>query len=461
MKTGSELLAELPFRWGTQGKIFIIGGLGYMFDAWDVVLPGFVLPLLAQSSWHLNSLELGIFGTIGLIGMAVGAFVWGSIADLVGRRKAFSWTVLLFALFSLLSAVAPSYTWLLIFRFISGFGLGGCVPVDYSVVAEFMPKKNRGTMLTLMDVWWPIGATLNGLLASALLPFHNWRVLFLIMVVPALLVFWIRRGIPESPLYLVQSGRRAEADDILSRLAKRTGVTLPATWSWSEKEEKVKVQWLGFITKFRDIWTYSWKITLSVWLIFLSNLLLYYGVLIWLPSILVHQGYSDYKAYLAATVMTAIGVIGTLLAAWLVEAWGRKPVIVIGGILAGLSMVGFGYQIHSHTAAYIWILVFGLTSEIVIPALYAYAPEVYPTRIRGTGFGWASALSRVGSGFVPAIFGSILWPIFGLANTFLAMTIFITISVLFMSIFAPETRGTALDEVIVNASPKPQTNYEG
>lgn len=448
MKNGNEILADLPFRWGTQGKIFIIGGLGYMFDAWDVALSGVVIPLLATSDWNLNALQLGIFGTIALIGMAIGAFSWGSITDLLGRKFSFSLTMLVFSVFSLLCAIAPNYTSLVIFRFIAGLGLGGCIPVDYSLVSEFMPKRKRGVLLSLMNIWYPIGATAAGVGAVLLSPFDNWRLFFLVMVIPALLVFWIRRDIPESPLYLAQRGKTDKADSVLKMLASRTGAKLPKQWVWPEKpQQETKNLLAGVVNQFKQIWTFNWKITLAIWLMFSSILLLYYGVLTWLPTILVDKGYSNYAAYLINTYMTSVGIAGTLLSAWLVEVWGRKIMLVIGGVLGGVAMVGFSFQIYSVSLVSFWILFFGFTIELALPALYAYASEVYPTKIRGTGFGWASTLSRIAAGSVPAVFGSFLWPVFGLKNTFITMLIFITVSVCFMFFVAPETKGKSLDSL--------------
>ncbi len=180
--------------------IFLIGGFAYMFDAWDVLLPAYLFPLLGRSAWHLNPTQLGWLGTSGLVGMALGAFVWGTLSDIVGRRRAFLWTLMNYSVFSILSAFSPTYSVLLVARFITGIGLGGCIPVAYSLVAEFMPRKRRGMMLTAMDVWWPIGGTLNGLIAIVLLRYDSWRVLLLVMGIPALLVFWALSSIPESPL---------------------------------------------------------------------------------------------------------------------------------------------------------------------------------------------------------------------------------------------------------------------
>src|SRR5690348_11722704 len=101
-KRAEDVIQDLPFLWRVQGAIFLIGGLAYMFDAWDVLLPTYLIPLLARSGWHLDNAQLGWLGTIGLIGMGVGAFIWGTIADIVGRKRSFVWTLLIYSVFSLL-----------------------------------------------------------------------------------------------------------------------------------------------------------------------------------------------------------------------------------------------------------------------------------------------------------------------------------------------------------------------
>lgn len=445
IRRADELIQELPFRWTVQGKIFVIGGLAYMFDAWDVLLPGYLIPLLGRSEWHLNDAELGWLATLGLIGMAVGAFLWGTMADIVGRKRAFIWTLLIYSIFSVLSALAPNYTLLLAARFITGIGLGGCIPVAYALVAEFLPRSRRGMMLTAMDVWWPIGGTLNGLVAVTLLPYNNWRLLLLVMALPALLVFWALSAIPESPLYLMRRGRIAEARAVTSDLIRRTTGDVGA-WTLPELEvDTAPPSFARFVRQFRDIWRWNWRVTLAVWGMLIANLLLYFGVITWLPRILVSSGYGIYRAYLFTLSVTAIGIVATLIAAWLVERVGRKWVIVIPGILAGVAIVIFTIQITDPGAARWWLLLFGFMNELVIPAAYCYAPEVYPTLLRGTGFGWASTASRVAAGMVPVIFGAWLWPVLGLTNTFVAITVLVIIANLWLAAVGPETRGKVLE----------------
>ncbi|HEY3682513.1 MAG TPA: MFS transporter [Streptosporangiaceae bacterium] len=445
MKTGDHVVQDLPWRWNTQGRIFIIGGLGYMFDAWDVTLAGFVLPLLGDD-WGLNKLQLGLFGTSGLIGMAIGAFTWGTIADMLGRKRAFTVTLLAFAIFSAVAAVAPNYPILLAARFIAGLGLGGCVPVDYAMVAEFTPRKVRGRALTALDMWWPIGATLCGLASSLMLPLHSWRLMLGVMVIPALLVFWVRRSVPESPLFLVRKGRDAEARKVIGDLIERTGAEV-GEWELPPPEEPGKVTPATFLARFRDVWRFDWKVTLAAWLLMMTVMLEYYGVLTWLPSILKAQGFGEYGAFLTTTGMTAVGIVAALGAAFLVDLFGRKWVIIVSALVGAVTMVLFARTLGVSGQAQWWILFYGLASEVVIPAMYCYIPELYPTLLRGTGFGWASTASRVVAGLVPLIFGTWLWPVLGLTNTFILIGVLIVVALVWLVIVGPETRGRELDTI--------------
>ncbi|MBW4095046.1 MAG: MFS transporter [Acidobacteria bacterium] len=441
--TGDQVVQSLPWRWRVQGTIFLIGGLGFMFDAWDVTLNGFLIPLLSKE-WGLTAGGAAWVGTSNLIGMAVGAFAWGSIADIIGRKKAFSYTLLVFSIFTVAGAFSPDIYWFCVLRFIAGFGLGGCIPVDYALVGEFTPSKYRGRVLTAMDAWWPIGASLCGVISALLISqTHNWRALMLVMVLPALLVVWVRRSVDESPLYLVAHGRRAEASAVIESLIKRTGATVEM-WRLPEAAGAAKLS-LGRVNEqLAALWRFNWKITLAAWSLFLTILLVYYGALTWMPSILVKTGFPEAKAFMATAGMTAIGLLGVVVAALLVERVGRKWILAIAGPLSALSLVIFALVLGIPAVAETWLLIFGFVVQVAIPVLYTYVSELYPTELRGTGFGWASTISRLGAGLVPLVFGSLLWPYLGLPMTFALTGGLVVLAVLWMVFVAPETRGRKL-----------------
>lgn len=441
--TGDHIVQELPWRWRVQGKIFIIGGLGFMFDAWDVTLNGVLIPLLSDH-WSLEPSQAAWIGTANLIGMAVGAFVWGTIADLIGRKKAFTATLLVFSIFTVLGAFSPDIVWFCIFRFIAGFGLGGCVPVDYALVGEFTPRKQRGRVLTAMDGWWPVGAALCGFVSAGIMAtFADWRYTMLIMVLPALLVFWIRRSVPESPLFLISKGRGEEAAHVINDLVRRTGGT-PTEWRLPEPEAMPRLSVGNVFEQLPAIWKHNWKITTAAWALFFSILLVYYLALTWMPRILIESGFAEVRAFITTAGMAAVGLLGVIVAAYFVEKTGRKWILAVTGPLSALILVVVALVIEVPAAVITWLLVYGFVVQIAIPVLYAYVSELYPTELRGSGFGWASTFSRIGAGFGPLIFVSIMWPYLGLAWSFAIAGALVLVSVLWMARFSPETKGAEL-----------------
>ncbi|GAA1363016.1 MFS transporter [Brevibacterium luteolum] len=447
--TADEVLATLPWKWHTQGAIFIIGGLGFMFDAWDVALNGFLIPLLSDH-WNLTIGQAAWIATANLIGMALGAVVWGGIADRIGRKRAFTLTLLFFSLFTIAGAFAPNIGLFLAFRFLAGFGLGGAIPVDYALVGEFTPRKHRGRVLTAMDGWWPIGVTLCAFVSAWILDFGDWRHIMLVMVLPALLIVFVRLFIPESPKYLMAAGRQDEADAVLTRLIERTGS--PVTeWRHDAIEPLPPRKGLGESLsaasgQIAELWRYSARITITAWLLFVSVLLLYYAALTWLPKILREQGLGDQAAFLLTGQMTAIGILGVIVSVVLIETTGRKWMLGTTSLVAAAALVVFAISLGQSGAelnllAKVSILAFGFFIQMAVPALYTYVSELYPTRLRGSGFGWASSASRVATGIAPMIFGSIMWPLLGLTWTFVLTGALAVVAVTVMAIFAHETTG--------------------
>lgn len=454
LPTTADVIADLPWRWRVQGSIFLVGGLGFMFDAWDVALNGFLIPLLSDH-WSLTVGQAAWIATVNLIGMAVGAFVWGGIADRIGRKKAFTLTLLCFSIFTALGALSPNIWIFCLFRFFAGFGLGGCIPVDYALVGEFSPAKHRGRVLTALDGWWPIGATLCAFVSAWLISFADWRAVMLIMILPALLVFGVRLFVPESPMYLASVGRHDEADAIVRRLVRATGANV-TQWRRAEVEPPAATPgtWRGKLAaisgQIADLWRWSTPLTLVAWSLFVSVLLLYYAALTWLPKILQTQGLADEAAFIVTGQMTAVGIVGVVVSALLVEKIGRKWQLGLSSVLAAAALVGFSWVLEASGVelsgtAQTLILVFGFLIQIAIPTLYTYVSELYPTSLRASGFGWASAASRVATGIAPLVFGSFLWPILGLTWTFALTGGLVVIAVILMAVLAHDTTGRELD----------------
>jgi putative MFS transporter len=458
MRTGDQIVQDLPWRWGVQGKIFIIGGLGFMFDAWDVALNGFLTPLIGVT-FDLDPSTRGFIATANLIGMAIGAVIWGTIADRIGRKKVFSITILIFALFSAAGALSPNYEVFLLMRFLAGIGLGGCIPIDYAIVGEFCPKKIRGKVLTGLDLWWPIGATMAGLSSLALLNVeNNWRWMLSLMVLPALLLVWVRRGVPESPVYLARAGREKEARLIIDDLVARTGAT-PEEYKIVPPPEKdgargINAAW----AQLKFIWTGFPAITAAAWLLFGSIMTVYYAALSWLPALLTDAGASPTVSFLGSTIMSALGIFGCIFAALVVERTGRKWLLGTSALVNSAMLVAIGATLSMPTMGLVVIGIFGFFAQVSIPVLYAYISELYPTEARASGFAWSSSISRVITAITPIIFSAWAFPVLGIVPTFAILFAFVVIAVAVMAKYAPETKGRELDgaadEAIAVSVPK-------
>lgn len=442
--TGEEIVQTLPWRWNAQGRIFLIGGLGFMFDAWDVSLNGILIPLLSEE-WNLQASDAAWIGTANLIGMAVGAVMWGTIADRIGRKQAFAWTLLIFSIFTIAGALTNSLEWFVLFRFLAGIGLGGCVPVDYALVGEFTPKKHRGRVLTAMDGWWPIGAALAGFVSAWLVAtWNDWRLPLLAMILPALLVFAVRLFVPESPLYLMKQGKYDAARRVIDDLVVRTGAPR-REYTLEVVEEPAKLTLGSLWTQLRLVWAHSWRITTVSWVLFLTVMTVYYIALQWMPTFLIEAGYEQNRAFIQTAGMAGVGLIGVLISTALVELTGRRWLLGITAPAATGLLVILALFMDVPAAVLLLILGFGLVIQISIPVLYTYVSELYPTELRGSGFGWASTVSRIGAGVGPLVFVAWLQPTFGLAGAFGICLAGVVIAVLVMFRLAPDTTAKQLD----------------
>ncbi len=207
----------------------------------------------------------------------------------------------------------------------------------------------------------------------------------------------------------------------------------------------------------RRVWAFNPRITAVAWSLFVSVMLVYYAALSWMPSILRAQGFGEIAAFASTALMNAVGIVGVALAVLVVDKVGRKRVIAVAGPITAVTLVVFSLLLGSPAGAVVAIGAFGLFALVVIPVMYAYVSELYPTELRASGFGWASSSSRAVTGFAPLLFGSVLWPVLGLPLTFTVLGVLVVAAVVFMMVAAPETSGRELDRIADPAEPSPTT----
>lgn len=429
-------------------KLLLVTGLGWLFDSMDTGLIAFVLPVLAKE-WGLSPEQMGWIGSIGLIGMALGAVISGTLADRIGRKKVFTITVLMYALATGMCALAWSYESLLFFRFLVGFGLGGELPVAATLMSEYAPTKLRGRFIVLLESFWGIGWLVAACISYMIIPQFGWKIAFVIGTLPALYVFLIRLHMPESVRYLISKNKIEEAKEIILDLEKKLHViSKPFEKSLTAAEmgstnEKTPSPLSLFNSNYM-------KRTIMLWLAWFGIVYSYYGIFMWLPSIVFQQGFAVVKTFEYVLIMTIAQLPGYYCAAWLVDVIGRKYTLSIFLLMSGVASYFFGNAASPET-----LLLWGATMSFfnlgAWGVIYTYTPELYPTSIRALGSGWAAGFGRIGGMIAPALVGIMLANQLGIGNVFLmfaGVLIVVSLVVLTMGV---ETRQRQLEDISFTA----------
>lgn len=441
--TITERLETLPVS-KFHYLLLITAGLGWMFDSMDTGIISFVLPVLMKT-WQLSPEQVGTIGSIGLVGMAIGAILSGTIADLIGRKKVFASTLVIYSLATGLCGLSWNYESLLFFRFLVGFGLGGQLPVAVTLVSEFSPTKHRGKFLVLLESFWAIGWLLAALISYIIIPRFGWQTAFYIGSLPALYVFYLWKSIPESPRYLASKGKFVQAEAIVTNIELQSGIQRPATKSVTEQISKTP-------SKMALSELFSRKFirrTIFLWLLWFGIVYSYYGIFTWLPSLLALKGFSLTKSFEYVMVMTIAQIPGYFSAAYLVDKVGRKPTLSLYLIGTAISAYFFGQSTDVQT-----ILIMGsLMSFFNLGAwgiVYTYTPELYPTQARATGSGWAAGFGRIGGILAPVVVGLMIGSYkLPSQSVFLMFAAVLLLTALNVIILGEETKGKPMDETVL------------
>ena len=438
-----ERLEALPVG-SFHYKLLLVTGLGWLFDSMDTGLIAFVLPVLTKD-WGLTPAQAGWIGSIGLIGMALGAVLAGTVADRIGRKKVFTITVLLYSISTGLCALSWSYESLLVFRFLVGFGLGGELPVAATLMSEYAPSHLRGRFIVLLESFWGVGWLVAACTAYLLIPRFGWQIAFVIGTIPALYVFLIRLHMPESVRYLISHGRINDAKDIILELERKLHVkSRPFAKELSEAERE---QPNAAATSFTTLWTKPFRTrTIMLWLAWFGIVFSYYGIFMWLPSIVFAQGFAVVKTFEYVLIMTLAQLPGYYAAAWLVDVIGRKYTLSLFLLMSGICSFFFG-NAASASSLLAWGAAMSFFNLGAWGVIYTYTPEQYPTTIRALGSGWAAGFGRIGGMIAPMLVGMILANAFGMSTIFLMFaSVFVIISAVVLTL-GKESKQKTLEEL--------------
>ena len=408
---------------------------GYFFDVIDLIVLGSLIPDMVQSKFATPA-EAALVGSATVLGMFLGAAGQGEFSDRWGRKTVYQFNLLIFGIFTILGALAPTVTWLMAARFVAGLGLGGEQPLAFAYAGEYSPKLIRGRILAIVHFIggacvWPIAS----LFTLAFRDSIGWRGVWIVIGIGALIVWLFRFTLPESPRYLATHGKGQQALDVLKRL----GIAGPTEPLATSAASDTRSDPFALVFRMFPRRVIAGMICFSA----------FFGVAIglgtWLPNIMTEKGFTITKSLTFTFGMTLAVPCASLFMMFALDRYGRKVTSVCAFVAAGVMAIVF-----ANAATDLQLLIAGFVMIFFIQvagnSMQIFASEVFPTNARASGFGWAAGVGRLATAF---IIPTILWiqQGFGLTTVFACLAVVLLIAAVSVTQLGPESRQRGLDEV--------------
>ena len=416
-------------------RVIALIAAGYFFDVIDLIVLGSLIPDMVQSQFA-TAAQAGLVGSATVFGMFIGAAGQGQFSDRWGRKSVYQFNLLLFGIFTILGALAPTVLWLVVARFIAGIGLGAEQPLAFAYAGEYSPKLIRGRILAIVHFIggacvWPIAA----LFTLAFRDSIGWRGVWIVIGIGALIVWLFRFTLPESPRYLATHGRGKDALDVLARL----GIPGPKEPLSTDAASNTKSDPFAVVFSKFPVRVIAGMICFSA----------FFGVAIglgtWLPNIMSAKGFTITKSLTYTFGMTLAVPCASLFMMYALDRYGRKITSVCAFVAAGLMAIVF-----ANAASDLQLLIAGFIMIFFIQvagnSMQIFASEVFPTNARASGFGWAAGVGRLATaGIIPAI----LWiqTGWGLTAVFACLAVVLLIAAASVTQLGPEAKRRGLDEI--------------
>jgi MFS transporter, putative metabolite:H+ symporter len=426
--------------------LLIVMTFAVVIDVMKPVSLGFVVPGMAKE-YGLKSVAnphaavpVAWLPFFGITGTVIGSFVWGSLADRIGRRASILLAAVLFMSTAICGAM-PDYRWNFFMCFMMGLAAGGMLPITFALISETMPSRHRGWLMVLLGAQFALAYILTSWLASLLTPHYSWRILWLIGLPTGLLLILLNRWIPESPRFLIARGRGSEAEAVMERYGARAVI---GSSSELAVEEGVRGSWRVLASR-RLISTSTVVCVLA-----LGIGLVAFGFQLWLPSNLQKLGFTEVSSDKILRDGALIGLPATFVLAALYGLWSSRKTIILLALITVAALVGFviaGNGIVHHRALLYLLLAVPITATGSTTAVaLAYASEVYPTKVRSRGTGLAAGASKVGGVAISALVVAAVAPP-SIATTALIGAVPLALAAVLAAVFGVETRQRRLEEI--------------
>ncbi len=368
-------------------------------DGYDVVIFGSVVPALMEE-WSISTVTVGAIGSYSAAGTAIGAVVFGLLADKIGRKKVIIICTIMFSLFTALSPFAGGPVLFTIMRVIAGLGLGGVMPNVIALSTEYAPKKIRGAIVSFIFCGYSLGAIAAAMLSKSLLPEVGWKPIFWIAAIPLVFIPILMKQLPESANFLLLKGKDEEVRKILSRISPEEKLAPNTVFI----RPTVSKGGSPIVQLFKNKLALS---TVMFWISCFSCFVLIYAMNTWLPKLMIEAGYSLSNSLLFVVALNVGAIVGTIIFGRLTDHWGFKKVMVPLYFIGAVALSAIGLT-NNTAIAYILIGIIGAASVGVQNISNAFVSQYYQPEVRSTGVGATMAFGRVGGIVAPTFVGVLL-----------------------------------------------------
>jgi len=443
-------LDRLPVsRWLLVTMVVLF--LGWLVESYDIGLIGNVLPSLTKI-YHLSSGEKSLVAIASTIGIVVGIIPAGYLADRFGRKRVFMTGIAVYSIITLVTGFSTSPTEVIVLRLLAGLGMGAVFPMPYIIGSELCPLGLRGRFTGMADSFLSVGYFLAPLIAIWVIPTTTsagWRTMFFIGGIPLLYTLLIWKWLPESPRWLESKGYNQRAEAILGKIeaavVRSTGQPLAAPVA-PQDVTIVGPSTTGRVP-LRTLFTRRYlKRSVMLWVTFGGVFFIFYSIQIYMPTVVTKMGYSLTSAFVFTSIIVGVSIPGKYLESWVVERWGRKPVIITFTLLAAAAAFLFGFVRGAVPVILVGSVMsfFGISVD---PAVKIYTAEQYPTTVRATGTNATEGFGRLISGVIgPAVVPFLLVST-GIVGVFSVVGGVAVLAVAIVVLMGRETRGLSLEEI--------------
>lgn len=375
----------------SQKMIVCLCFLIVAIDGFDTAAVGFIAPAL-KAEWALNASDLAPLFGAGLFGLMAGAFIFGPLSDRWGRKPILIGSVMVFGVASIFAAYSVDLSSLIIWRFITGLGLGGALPNAITLTSEYSPTSRRSSLVTLMFCGFTIGSALGGIASAQLLPHLGWQGILLIGgILPLVIAPFLYFFLPESLRFLVLKKQpKVRIEKIVQRIAPHLETIPNLVPSVNEVEE----------SSFKDLFAQGYALgTLLIWFTFFMSLLIIYMISSWMPTLLTNQGFNLVHASWLTSMFQIGGTVGAIVLGMMMDKVEPIKILSIAYVLGAIFLVCLGFGIENINILLLMIGMFGVGIGISGSqvGVNAFTSGFYPTHCRATGVSWATAVGRSGS----------------------------------------------------------------